>query len=106
MRSPGNLKSIVWHFPTSLTTPIDEMRSVGGMEINASRKSSSYPLKSLYMLSLPDMNGVPYATAKSKQARDASLSWPNLSGLSESHQQKLSRIASLSRLPPTHLALR
>ena len=72
------------------------MRSVGGTETFTGLESASNPEKSLYMLSFPEMYGVPNAIAPSRHPSAACLSCRSRSGSSEEHQQKLSRSAMVA----------
>src|SRR3989344_8021213 len=94
VESPACLKSIVIAFVTSGMTPSAEISSVGIAEIFTGSPSAVYPEKSLNMESLPEINGVPYAVATSKQARVASFNSYRRSGVFELDQQKLSKIAN------------
>src|SRR3990167_2215154 len=58
------------------------------------------------MLSLPEINGVPYATAVSWHAFAACFNSYNRSGFSLDDQQKLSRIARCASDAPAATALR
>ena len=98
---PASFASIVTQRRTSSTIEIAEIRSECGMMMVLSPTRNS-----LLRLSLPEMNGVPYATAASWQARAARTSAPRFSGLSGRPHEKLSRIAVRAGSPPTATTLR
>ena len=100
-RLPGSLKSMVTQPRTSGTWPIALIKSVAGM----ARLFRSWAY-SLLRLSLPEMNGVLYASARSWQAWAASTSDPRVSGRSVLPQQKLSSRAIRRGWAPTATQLR